>query len=259
MKIPIYQVDAFTSKLFGGNPAAVCPLEQWLDMELMQNIAAENNLSETAFFVPRGDHFELKWFTPRVEINLCGHATLASSHVIFNHLGHKGDTIEFQTLSGKLVASRDRDLISLNFPAYHAAPAEMPHGLPESLKKEPQQVFKARDFLALFGDEDDILTMDPDFEKMKHVDSHGIIVTAPGKKCDFVSRFFAPGLGINEDPVTGSAHSMLIPFWAERLNKKSLHAIQLSQRKGELFCEYLGERVKMSGRAVTFFVGEILL
>ncbi len=259
MKVPIYQVDAFTGQLFRGNPAAVCPLEKWLDDELMQNIGAENNLAETAFFVKKGETFELRWFTPKVEVNLCGHATLASAHVIFEHLRFGGDTIRFQTKSGELRARRTGDQIALDFPAKKALPVPAPSGLTEALGLSPVGAFRSSDLMALFETEDDILSIEPDFELLKKIDPHGIIITAPGKSSDFVSRFFAPNYGINEDPVTGSAHSTLIPFWAEKLNKKKLHAIQLSKRRGELFCEYLGERVLISGRAVTYMTGEIFI
>lgn len=257
MKIPIYQVDAFTAKLFGGNPAAVCPLEKWLDESIMQNIAAENNLSETAFFIKKGKDYELKWFTPEVEINLCGHATLASAHVLFNHLGCKEEIIKFQTRSGELSASKSGDLISLDFPASKPSQVSEPRGLSEALGRNPVSVFKSRDIMALLENEEGVLSVKPDFKRLISIDAHAIIITAPGEKCDFVSRFFAPRQGINEDPVTGSAHTTLIPFWAERLKKKKLHAMQLSKRTGELFCEHLGERVLISGRAVTYMTGEI--
>jgi PhzF family phenazine biosynthesis protein len=259
MNIPIYQVDAFTAKLFGGNPAAVCPLEKWLDEEILQKIAAENNLSETAFFVKKGKGFELRWFTPKVEVNLCGHATLASAHVIFNHLGYQEKQIAFDSASGELrVTAADR-LITLDFPSTPPSPGEITPDLTQGLGMRPEEVHKSRDYLALFGSEDDILSIEPDFDLLEKLGSHGFIVTAQGKNSDFVSRFFAPAVGINEDPVTGSAHTTLIPFWAERLAKNVLHAYQLSARKGELFCELSGERVKISGYAVTFFKGEIVL
>jgi PhzF family phenazine biosynthesis protein len=259
MKIPIYQVDAFTGKLFCGNPAAVCPLEKWLPDDLMQSIAQENNLSETAFFVPGDNCFELRWFTPVVEINLAGHPTLATAHVLFHHLGFQGDRIRFMSKSGELIASRLGNMISLNFPAHRPEPIAMPNGLIEGLGQEPMEILKARDIFAVLRSDEDILGIKPNFEILRQVDAHAIIVTAPGKDCDFVSRFFAPRLGINEDPVTGSAHSALIPFWAERLGKRVMHAHQLSKRHGELFCEYLGERVLISGQAITFFTGEINL
>jgi PhzF family phenazine biosynthesis protein len=257
MKIPIYQVDAFTGKLFAGNPAAVCPLENWLDDGLMQNIAAENNLSETAFFVPQGRRFELRWFTPAAEVKLCGHATLASAHVLFRHLACEEDKIRFISKSGELIVSHSGDLISLNFPSARLSPIEIPPGLAEALGRKPVETHIAFDLLALFQSQDEILALKPNFDLLSKVDARGIIVTAPGRDCDFVSRFFAPRVGVNEDPVTGSAHTALIPCWSQRLGKKKLYARQISRRGGELFCEDLGERVLISGRAVTYLVGQI--
>jgi len=263
MKMPIYQVDAFTDRLFGGNPAAVCPLEEWLEVGKMQAIAAENNLSETAFFVKSGDGFEIRWFTPAVEIDLCGHATLASAHVIFNHTGFSGDMITFQSgQSGELRVTRSGDLLILDFPSNKPEPVEMlPCQLKNGLGKEPAALYSARDLLALYENEEDILSIEPDFEALSEVlntaDCLGMIVTAPGRESDFVSRFFAPLAGINEDPVTGSAHTILVPFWAERLGKKKMHAFQVSRRRGELFCELMGDRVLIGGKAVTYLKGEI--
>ncbi len=262
MKIPIYQVDAFTDKLFGGNPAAVCPLEEWLDTEVMQGIALENNLSETAFFVKHGDGYDIRWFTPTVEVGLCGHATLASAHVIFNYLDFEGDLIKFKSKSGELRVTRGGDLLTLDFPASKPEAIEgAPCELKEALKAEPLGLYKSRDLVAVYDSEEDVLAIEPDFEALSEVLSSlsclGMIVTAPGKESDFVSRFFAPLAGINEDPVTGSAHTTLIPFWAERLNKTKLHAFQVSRRRGELFCELSGDRVLIAGKAVTFFKGEI--
>ena len=259
MSIPIYQVDAFTDKLFGGNPAAVCPLEEWLDAELLQNIAAENNLSETAFFVKKERVFELRWFTPAVEVELCGHGTLASAHVIFNHLGYDEEQIVFSSASGELRVTNKKGQLTLDFPSTPPSPAEVKSELILGLGMRPKEVHKSRDYLALYESEDDILSLEPNFEILRELDCLGVIVTAKGKNSDFVSRFFAPAIGINEDPVTGSAHTTLIPFWAARLNKKVLHAYQLSKRKGELFCEDAGERVKIGGHAITFFKGEITL
>jgi len=259
MNIPIYQVDAFTDKLFGGNPAAVCPLERWLDIELLQSIAAENNLSETAFFVKKGKSFELRWFTPKVEVDLCGHATLATAHVIFNHLDYDEKQVTFSSASGELKVTTSNGLITLDFPSTPPSPVEIKEELIQGFSIRPKEVHKSRDYLALFECEDDILSIEPNFDILGKLDSLGVIVTAKGKYSDFVSRFFAPAVGINEDPVTGSAHTTLIPFWAEKLNKNVLHAYQLSKRKGELFCEYSGDRVKISGYVVTFLKGEIVL
>jgi PhzF family phenazine biosynthesis protein len=259
MKILMYQVDAFTDKLFGGNPAAVCPLTEWLPDDLMQKIAEENNLSETAFFVNDGDAFRIRWFTPKIEIELAGHPTLATAHVIFNHLDYARDQIPFVCKSGELIATRKDDLIQLDFPAYNAVPAEPPEALTAGLGRTPREVLLGRDYIALFDTEDDILALQPDFARLSALDCLGIIVTAPGKECDFVSRFFAPRAGINEDPVTGSAHTLLIPLWAKRLGKNNLHAWQVSKRRGELFCEYRGDRVIIGGRAVTFLEATVTI
>lgn len=262
MKYSIYQVDAFTDKLFGGNPAAVCPMDHWPATETMQLIAAENNLAETAFFIPDGDGFHLRWFTPKLEMDLCGHATLASAHVLFNHLGFEGDLIRFQSRSGELTVARSGDLLTLDFPASTYEPvAEIPPALSEALGAAPTALYKSRDLLALFDKETDITALQPDFRALlgalESMDCLGLIATAPGDSVDFVSRFFAPPAGIDEDPVTGSAHTMLIPFWADRLDKAKLHAFQLSERKGELFCELNGDRVMIGGKAVTYLTGKI--
>ena len=259
MQISIYHVDAFTDKLFGGNPAAVCPLEEWPDDQVMQQIGAENNLAETAFFVREGDSFKLRWFTPAVEVDLCGHATLASAHVLFNHLGYMGTTIRFQSRSGELRTTKAGDLITLDFPTNKPKATKKPEVLARALGKDPVEVYASSSLLAVFESQDDIMNLAPDFDLVKQADPHAVIVTAPAQDCDFVSRFFAPNYGINEDPVTGSAHTVLIPYWSARLDKKKLHARQLSRRRGELFCEDKGERVLISGRAVTYLVGEIHL
>ncbi|MGB1241505.1 MAG: PhzF family phenazine biosynthesis protein [Chitinophagales bacterium] len=256
MKIQMYQVDAFTAQLFGGNPAAVCPLEHWLDKATMQAIAAENNLSETAFFIPYGNGFDLKWFTPTMEVDLCGHATLASAHVIFNHLNYPESVISFHSNSGLLMVSKTDDILTLNFPANSPKPIAISTELIEVLGKKPLEVYDSIYQMAVFESEKDIFQLQPDFAKLANMNS--IIVTAPGTKSDFVSRFFAPDKGINEDPVTGSAHTILTPFWSERLGKKSLHALQVSERGGELWCEVLeNDRVAISGKAVTYLEGTI--
>ncbi|MFC2140709.1 PhzF family phenazine biosynthesis protein [Acidobacteriota bacterium] len=259
MRILLYQVDAFTDKVFGGNPAAVCPLEAWLDTSLMQNIAAENNLSETAFYVKKGDRFEIRWFTPRLEIDLAGHPTLATAHVIFNHTGYNKNEITFLSNSGELMVTKSNDLLLMDFPARPPEAVKTPGSLARGLGLEPLEVWKARDYLVLYPSEENILSIKPKFDELVELDCLGIIITARGNQSDFVSRFFAPRAGINEDPVTGSAHTTLIPFWAKKLDKKSLHAFQLSERKGELFCEYMGDRVKIGGYAVTYLKGEIEL
>ena len=253
----LYQVDAFTDRVFGGNPAAICPLESWPTDEKMQQIAMENNLSETAFFVKSNDVFEIRWFTPDIEIDLCGHATLASAHVIFNHMAYDHDVIRFQYGGGFLTVKKDQDMLSMNFPAVKSEKTEITDQLFLSLGKQPLEAFKARDLMALFESEKDILNLKPDLNKMVEIDHLGVIVTAPGENVDFVSRFFAPNAGINEDPVTGSAHCMLIPFWAKRLGKNSLKAQQISKRGGNLSCENKGDRVEIAGNSVTFMVGDI--
>jgi PhzF family phenazine biosynthesis protein len=258
MKIPTYQVDAFTGKVFKGNPAAVCPLEHWIEDQMLQNIALENNLSETAFFVRKEDYFEIRWFTPKVEVNLCGHATLASAHVIFRHLGFKEEEIIFQSKSGILKVHQKGDSLVLDFPASKITSAIIKKNLSKALGKMPVAVYQSgKKLLALYEDEATIAGIQPDFEILKSIDYMGFIVTAPGDKVDFVSRFFAPRVGINEDPVTGSAHTILIPFWAERLGKTKLKALQISSRIGELDCELKGDRVMIGGQAVTYLIGEI--
>lgn len=257
MEIPLYQVDAFTGRIFGGNPAAVCPLDAWIDDGLMQKIAAENNLSETAFFVKRGTGYEIRWFTPKIEIELAGHPTLAAAYVIFNYCNHRTNEIRFSSKSGELVVTREEDLIKMNFPAMEPVNAGENEIINQGLRKRPMDLYKTRDYLAVYTNEEEILSIKPDFELLKKLDCLGIIITAPGSTADFVSRFFAPSAGINEDPVTGSAHSTLIPYWAKRLKKDTLHAYQLSERGGELFCRYLGDRVEISGRAVPFLKGTV--
>ncbi|MCW1921435.1 PhzF family phenazine biosynthesis protein [Luteolibacter arcticus] len=257
MSLPYYQVDAFTDRLFAGNPAGVCPLAGWLPDELLQSIAAENNLAETAFILPYSDGgFDLRWFTPTIEMDLCGHATLAAAHVLFRHLGHAGEDVRFQTRSGMLTVSRDKgDLLTLDFPARPATACETPPELIAGLGAQPVTTARARDYLAVFETEEEVRNLQPDMAMLSLLDCLGIIATAPGKDCDFVSRFFAPGAGVPEDPVTGSAHCTLIPYWAERLERTRLQARQLSQRGGELWCEHRGDRVGIGGRAVTYATG----
>jgi PhzF family phenazine biosynthesis protein len=259
--VPIYQADAFTSQLFGGNPAAVCPLSQWLTGPEMQKIAAENNLAETAFFIPQGKDFELRWFTPELEIDLCGHATLASAHIIFTQLGYTDDVIHFHTLkAGTLAVTRSEDSYTLDFPSRKAEPCEVPSGLLEALGgNQPLEVLRSRDYMLVYSTEAEVRSLQPDFNALSRIDALGVIVTAPGDNCDFVSRFFAPAAGINEDPVTGSAHCNLIPYWAEKLEKNELYAFQVSERLGELWCELKGDRVMMTGNAVTYLKGEIYI
>lgn len=258
MKLEIYQIDAFAKEVFKGNPAAICPLEKWLDADLMQKIALENNLSETAFFVKNGDVYEIRWFTPTFEIDLCGHATLASAFVIFEILKLEESIINFHShKSGKLSVEKKGDVLTLDFPSRPVSPVEIPEGLIEAVGKEPKEVFKARDYFLVYENEQEILDINPNFSKLLEVDTLGVIVTAKGESSDFVSRFFAPEVGVFEDSVTGSSHCNLIPFWAERLGKNELFARQISARGGELFCELRGNRVKIGGNAVLYLKGEI--
>ncbi len=257
MKIRLFQIDAFTDTLFKGNPAAVCPLDSWLDDATLQAIAAENNLSETAYFVKRSDHYKLRWFTPKAEVDLCGHATLASAHVILTFLDPESDAVQFQTKSGELSVERRGELLAMTFPARPGAPCKAPESLVEALGMAPSECFLARDYLAVFASEASVKAIAPRMDKLAALDCLGVIVSAPGTQSDFVSRFFAPKVGIPEDPVTGSAHCTLIPYWAARLGKKKLHALQLSARGGELFCEHLDDKVGIAGRAVTYLEGTI--
>jgi PhzF family phenazine biosynthesis protein len=257
MRLPLYQVDAFTSRVFGGNPAGIVPLDSWLPDDVMQAIAAENNLAETAFFVREGDGFHLRWFTPTVEIDLCGHATLGSAHLLFASLGYDGAKIDFMTRSGKLTVTRQGDGLAMELPARPPQPCAVPPDLDKALGKVPTAVFAARDYLMVYEREADVRALKPDMERISRLDRFGVIVTAPGESCDFVSRFFAPAQGVPEDPVTGSAHCTLIPYWSKRLGKKSLQARQISPRVGELSCEDREDRVVVAGKAVLYLEGTI--
>lgn len=257
MPIPLYQVDAFTSKVFGGNPAAVCPLEDWLPDERLQAIAAENNLSETAFFVRRGERYDLRWFTPTVEVDLCGHATLASAFVVFNFLNPDAGAVTFDTRSGELIVRRAGDLLLMDFPSKPPAPCEPPPNLLEALGGQPLEVLKADYYLVVYETEKEILALKPNMEMLGAIEGAAVIVSAHGEEVDFVSRFFAPAYGIAEDPVTGSSHCTLIPFYAQRQCKSKLHARQVSARGGELFCEDRGDRVRIAGNAVLYLEGTI--
>ena len=259
MKIPIYQVDAFTNERFKGNPAAVCPLDNWLPAAVMQNIAAENNLAETAFVVAAGENFEIRWFTPTVEVDLCGHATLASAYVLFNELGFSGDQINFIShRSGPLSVTKNGSILALNFPVDSLTELPLKPEVAIGLSKGPRVVFKGKtDYLFVYDSEAEILALQPDFVALKAHPVRGIIVTAPGETTDFVSRFFGPACGVNEDPVTGSAHTTLTPYWASILGKTELTARQLSQRTGDLTCNLMGDRVEIAGEAVLYLKGEI--
>jgi PhzF family phenazine biosynthesis protein len=257
VKIRQYQVDAFTSRVFEGNPAAVCPLDSWLGDDVLQAIAQENNLSETAFFVPAEKGFRLRWFTPVTEVDLCGHATLASAHVIFNILGYPDCSVSFDTRSGELKVDRNGELLEMNFPAVPPKPCDTPSRLIDGLGQRPREVLGADDYIAVFDSESIIRSISPDFVNLHELDLRGVIITAPGMDVDFVSRFFAPKYGIPEDPVTGSAHCELAPYWSSRLGKLSLDAKQVSRRGGSIRCHVKGDRVIISGRAVTFMEAEI--
>lgn len=258
MTLDLFQVDAFTDQLFKGNPAAVVPLEEWLDDRLLQAIAMENQLSETAFFVPSGDAFELRWFTPVAEVDLCGHATLATAHVLFKHLYYSGTSVMFHTrYSGTLTVRNTDSGMEMELPAWSSKSCEPSKDLIQGLGQVPKTVRKARDYLTVFPSEHDIRSLEPDFEALSRVDALGVIATAPGESCDFVSRFFAPKEGIPEDPVTGSAHSILVPFWAEQTGKTEFFARQLSARGGSLQCRLFGDRVFITGNAVLYLRGTI--
>jgi len=259
LKIPFYQIDAFTNEQFKGNPAGVCPLEEWIEDELMQNIAAENNLSETAFFVKKGNDYELRWFTPKGEIDLCGHATLATAYVIFNYLHEDLNKIRFSTKSGILEVTRKDNLLTMIFPSRKGEKCSVPEALVKGLGKMPREVYRSRDYMAVFDKEEDILSLRLNMDELKKLDGAGVIVTAKGNEVDFVSRFFAPKLGVDEDPVTGSAHCTLVPYWKDVLNKKEFVAHQLSERGGKLYCKDLGDMIEISGEAVAYLEGYIFI
>ena len=258
-------IDVFTDRLFGGNPAGVCLLEKWLTDDILQNIASENNLSETAFLVKQNGYYDLRWFTPLIEVDLCGHATLASAFVLFEGAEKTADMIKFKTMSGTVAVTKENGLFYLDFPAWRVAPCPMYQSLEKAFGVKPVAAYKAVDFLILVDSEETLRNINPDFSVLKQIkteaeletDSFGIIVTAKGNNYDFVSRFFAPNAGIDEDPVTGRAHCSLIPFWHERLGKSKLTARQISKRGGELFCEANGERVKIGGKMVRYLTGTL--
>lgn len=265
MRISLYQIDAFTSEVFRGNPAAVCPLERWLDDATLQAIAEENNLSETAFFLPPapspdgGTARPLRWFTPEREIDLAGHPTLATAYTIFRFIEPDAEVLRFDTSGGLLEVRRDGERLSMDFPSRPGVPCPIPDDLVRGLRATPRETRLARDLLCAFDSEAEVRALDPDIRSLASLDALGIIVTAPGDQVDFVSRFFAPRAGIPEDPVTGSAHCTLTPYWAERLGKTRLHARQISRRGGELFLEQRGERVTIAGHAVFYMEGTITL
>ncbi|HEX7070071.1 MAG TPA: PhzF family phenazine biosynthesis protein [Rhodothermales bacterium] len=261
MKLTLFQIDAFTSRVFGGNPAAVCPLDAWIDADLMQRISQENNLSETAFFTGRDGAYDLRWFTPTTEVNLCGHATLASAYVLFRELGERSNRIRFESRSGPLYAEREGEMVALDFPAYEGAPVDVvPDDLLLGLGEEPEEVFHtpdAKNIYAVFASESIVRGLKPRFDVLARLHPNGIVVTAPGDSADCASRYFAPSYGIDEDPVTGSAHCGLAPYWSKRLGRLGIHAHQVSARGGELFCEVQRDRVRISGHAVRYLTGTI--
>ncbi len=259
MKLTLYQVDAFTGKLFGGNPAAVIPLDEWLDDAVMQNIALENNLSETAFIVKENENYHIRWMTPTIEVPLCGHATLASSFVLFNYLQPELEKIVFNSLSGELIITREDDLISMDFPANKPEPVEFNRKLIDAIPQEPKELLRNDAYVAVYDDEKKVREISPDLRVILTEAPGGLIVTAPGDNVDFVSRYFVPSAGIDEDPVTGYAHTVLTPYWSEKLGKTKLHANQVSSRGGDLYVEDIKGRVKISGRAVLYMKGEIEL
>ena len=259
MKLPIFQVDAFTEHLFGGNPAAVVLLDEWLADRLLQSIARENNVSETAFVISRGERFDIRWFSPTVEVELCGHATLATAHVLFNH-GYVSDSrIVFRYDRGLLSVERKDDVLAMDFPALPAKRIEEDPQVTSALGSAPSQLHRSTNLLAVFDEQYQIEELRPNFLAMSALATYGVIASAPGTDCDFVSRFFAPSAGIPEDPVTGSAHCTLIPYWGQRLEKRVLHARHISARGGEIFCEERGNRVTIGGRAREYMTGEICL
>jgi PhzF family phenazine biosynthesis protein len=260
MKTKLYQVDAFAARIFSGNPAAICPLEKWLDDNTLQNIAMENNLAETGYYVKKGDVFEIRWFTPTIEVDLCGHATLAAAHVIFNHEKFQNDHIEFHShRSGKLVVFKNKDFLTLDFPTDTLKSVPLTQELKTPFNILPKEAYRGKtDYMLVFSSEDKIVSLEPDIKAVESIrDCRGVIVTAPGKEVDFVSRFFGPQSGIDEDPVTGSAHTTLIPYWSKILGKTEMTAMQLSKRKGFLKCKDLNDRVHISGQARTYLIGEI--
>jgi len=259
MKIKLYQVDAFTDRVFGGNPAAVCPLNEWLPDDILQQIAMENNLSETAFYIKDGNQYQIRWFTPTVEVDLCGHATFAAAFVLFHQENHSGNTIQFYSpRSGDLKVTKQGKLLTLNFPEDPVEAVELSQDLLDCFDVKPQLVFKGKtDYLFIYESEDIIKALKPHLDNISKLEARGLIVTAKGDEVDFVSRFFGPQVGVNEDPVTGSAHTTLIPYWAKELNKQELTATQLSKRKGQLFCKYIKPRVEISGHGVLYLSGFI--
>jgi len=257
MKLPIYQLDVFTNNIFEGNPAGVVVLDESIDSHLMQAIASENNLPETAFINKEGDHYKIRWFTPTVEVDLCGHATMASGHVVLYFLEEKWEEVTFQSAKYTLTVREEGDYLAMKLPSAQSQPTDASDELIRGLKKKPVETYKSDDYLVVYESARDIAEMEPDFEILSKLECRGIIATAPGVNTDFVSRFFAPAIGVNEDPVTGSAHSKLVPYWSQRLGKKELHAEQLSSRGGKMIARDLGEQVELLGNARVYLQGQI--
>ena len=257
MELSLYHIDAFASKTFEGNPAAVCPLEEWLPDKIMQSIAQENNLSETAFFIPTSNGFHIRWFTPTSEVDLCGHATLASAYVLFNILGYKNDKVEFNSRSGILIVTKNNDWLVLDFPAQPPVICDIPEEIVKAFEVAPIECLKSKDFIVVFEHEIDIESAKPDLEQLKKLDLRGVIITAKSSRYDFIARFFAPKYGVPEDPVTGSAYTQLAPYWASKIGPKRFRVKQVSLRGGELSCEIFDDRVLISGKATRYLEGKI--
>jgi len=259
VKLNIYQIDAFAKNTFEGNPAAICPLQSWLPDEIMLNIANENNLSETAFFVNENDNFHIRWFTPYKEVDMCGHATLASAYVIFEILNYKKSEIIFNSKSGILKVSKDKEKYKMDFPVQKIVKCDIPSNLEKAFNIKPIECYKSMDYILVFNHEEDILNASPNLELLNNIDTRGVIITSKSKKYDFINRFFAPKYGVNEDPVTGSAFTQLIPYWNSILNKDNFMAKQVSQRGGEVFCTLKDNRVEISGYAKMYLEGVIAI
>jgi PhzF family phenazine biosynthesis protein len=257
MTLKIYQIDAFAKEVFEGNSAAVVPLDAWLDDELMQKIALENNLSETAFFVKEDEKFHIRWFTPKSEVDMCGHATLASAFVLFECLKYAGETIVFDSRSGDLHVRKEEGIFVMDFPVQEILTCKLPDAIHEAFEVEPKESYKSMDYLLVFENEEDVFNAKPNFEKLKNIDARGVIITAKSDEYNFVCRFFAPKVGVDEDPVTGSAFTQLVPYWSKVLNKGELRAKQVSQRGGEVFCRLNAKRVEIAGYGVKYLEGVI--
>lgn len=257
MNIPIYQIDAFAEKVFKGNPAAVCPLENWLPDDILQSIASENNLSETAYTVPIQDGYHIRWFTPVAEVDLCGHATLAAAHIVFTELGYKEEIIVFESKSGVLKVRKNDSMLEMDFPSQPATNCATPNEISQAFNAQPLECLKSEDYIVVFSNEDEVLSEKPNISLLERLDLRCVIITSKSREYDFVARCFAPKFGVDEDPVTGSAYTQLVPYWSNKLGKSKLHAKQLSRRGGELFCELQGNRVNIAGTAIKYMEGTI--